>query len=287
MNRKRVLLLHRPNDHYRRLTGWWSYPVDQFYWQERVIAADDFRADLGVSAHGYDLAVLDDWTFGYFKNRTLPLAYVIVDSARSVEQFRRNVFQGAQADLLLVDSDDLGKFGGLGKPVQRFAYAVNERLFYPRPKDYDVAFLCWPTPERRIVQAHCAAICERHGWRFLTGTYDAAEDYARAIGSAKVVVHAAHVKAARSWRVFDVLASQGCLLSSPLPAVSGDGLVAGVHYHEYKSSGDLEIMLENLLHGSVWESAATNGHRHVMANHVWSVRARQLQTQLAEVFAWA
>jgi hypothetical protein len=282
---KRVLLIHRHNDNYRRLTGWWSYPVPEFIWDDRPVNPDNFTLNLAREAGRYDLAVLDDWTFGTVNHPTMPLAYVVVDSARSDAQFNRNLQQAQQADLVLIDSDDLAKFSG--RTVRRFAYAVNERLFRPHEKLYDVAFLCWPTPERRIIQAACQEICDRRGWSFLTGTYAQAEEYARAIGSAKIVVHMAHVKAARSWRVFDVMASQGCLLTSPLPIVSGDGITAGVHYHEYVNVDDLEPMIESLLAGNAWESAAHNGYEHVMTNHTWRKRAAQLHQTLAEVFKWA
>jgi hypothetical protein len=285
MRQLRVLLIHRHNDNYRRLTGWWSYPVPEFLWDERSVDQIGFNLDLGGGEAGhYDLAVLDDWTFGSVNHPTMPLAYVVVDSARSDVQLHRNLKQAEQADLVLVDSDELSKFSR--RKARRFAYAVNETLFYPRPKEYDVAFLCWPTPERRVIQMVCQEICDRRGWKFLTGTYEKAEDYARAIGSAKIVVHKAHVEQARSWRVFDVMASRGCLLTSHLPSVSDDGIVAGVHYHEYKSVYDLEPIIDNLLDGNTWESAARNGYGHIIAYHTWRARAMQFRQILAEAFKW-
>ena len=140
MKSHRVLLLHRHNHQYRHLTGWWSYAVPEFSWDERSIDAEGFRVNLAGIEREYDLAVLDDWTFGIFDNRKLPLAYVIVDSARSDKQFKRNAEQAVYSDLILVDSDELAKFRSLNRPVRRFAHAVNEQLFYPRPKEYDVAF---------------------------------------------------------------------------------------------------------------------------------------------------
>ncbi len=284
MRSKRVLLIHRHNDNYRRLTGWWSYPVPEFTWEERCVNPDNFTLDLSREAGRYDLAVLDDFAFGTVNHPTIPLAYVVVDSARSDARLKRNLAQAQQADLVLVDSDDLAKFSG--HKTRRFAYAVNEQLFRPHEKLYDVAFICWPTPERREVQAACQELCDRRGWSCLTGTWTQAEDYARAIGSATIVVHSSHIKAARSWRVFDVMASRGCLLSSPLPIVSGDGITSGVHYHEYQSTSDLEPMIENLLAGNTWESAAHNGYEHVLSNHTWQRRATQLQQILTEAFKW-
>lgn len=278
----RVLLIHRDSDVYRHLTGWWSYPVDEFTWTTLKVKPSNFVIDL-AQLDKPDLIVLDDWIFGEIKNKPAPLAYVTVDSARSKAQHQRNMEQAKQADLILVDSDRLEAFADTGKPVKRFAYAVNERLFFPHEKVYDVAFLCWPTDERRIVQRACGEICRKHGWVYFTGTYDW-NDYARFLASAKVVVHIPHVKDARSWRVFDVMASRGALLTMPLPDVSGDGLISGTHYREYYNTESLERELETLLTYGSWEDVAEAGYKHVIKNHTWKVRAAQLRETLTEVF---
>lgn len=213
------------------------------------------------------------------------MAYVTVDSPRSQAQLDRNRAQAKDASLILVDSDKLESFDGLGKQARRFAHAVNDHLFIPREKVYDVAFLCWPTDDRRMVQRWCADICRQHGWTFVTGTYDW-DHYARFLSSAKVVVHRAHVVNGRSWRVFDVMASRGCLLSSPLPEVSGDGLVSGEHYREYTSRETLEWQLIDLISNRGWESIADEGYRHVMAHHTWRKRAAELRQTVDEVFKW-
>ena len=275
----RVLLIHRDNDNYRNLTGWWSYPVPEFTWQAARVPAINFSVK--VDPQLFDLIVLDDWIFGNVEANHVPLAYVVVDSARSDEQLARNLRQAKHANLILVDSDDLAKFN-IGRPARRFAYAVNERLYHPCPKTHDVAFLCWPTQPRREVQERAAQICARHGWSFLTGTYANFQDYAAAIGSARVVIHKAHVERARSWRVFDVMASRGCLLSSPLPTVDGDGIEKGVHYAEYANPDALEGKLERLLTGNAWAEMAETGYQHVVAHHTWAIRAKDLRELLAK-----
>lgn len=285
MNPIRVLLVHRDSDVYRHLTGWWSYPVDEFQWTALKVTRNNFIVDMQTIEPQPDLVVLDDWIWGEFKNLKTPLAYVIVDSARSAAQFERNRIQARFADLILSDSDDLWRFKAWGKPARRFAYAVNEQLFMPRDKVYDVAFLCWPTDDRRIVQEWCDDICKRHNWRFLTGKYEW-QLYAQALSSAKVIVHRSYVKAARSWRVFDVMACRGCLLSSPLPDVSGDGLIAGEHYRTYNNAASLESELIYLLNDGRWEQIGAAGYRHVMENHTWRIRAAQLRETLREVFQW-
>jgi len=274
-----VTLIHRESDRYRQLTGWWSYPVSEFTWNVVKVQPDRFSVKPDVSKT--DLLVMDDWIFGDVDKQGKPLAYVTVDSARSDAQLIRNLNQSKQADLLLIDSDSLNRFDPSGKPVRRFAYAVNEKLFYPRPKEYDVAFLCWPTDERRIVQARCEQICQRHGWSFLTGTYEP-QTYAKMIGSAQVVVHSAHVKQARSWRVFDVMASRGCLLTNPIPLIDGDGIIPGVHYQEYRTIDELELQIKYLLDGA-WSEIAQAGYNRVMAAHTWRTRASELRKMVGEV----
>lgn len=278
----KVLLIHRESDVYRHLTGWWSYPVDEFEWQALKVKPEHFIVDMRYAPHA-DLVVLDDWIFGTINHLRAPLAYVVVDSPRSKTQLERNRKQAIDANLILVDSDNLSAFDGLGKPVRRFAHAVNDRLFTPREKLYDVAFLCWPTDDRRMVQRWCNDICKRHGWSLATGTYDW-NHYAQFISSSKVVVHRPHVANGRSWRVFDVMAARGCLLSSPLPEVSGDGLVSGTHYREYTSQEILEQQLIELVKYGAWEDVAEHGYQHVMANHTWRIRAGQLRAMLTEVF---
>lgn len=283
-----VLLVHRDSDVYRHLTGWWSYPVDEFTWQALKVQRDNFVVDMQDITPQPNLVVLDDWIWGQFKNLHIPLAYVIVDSARSLAQFERNKAQARGADLMLIDSDELDKFRPIGIPARRFAYAVNEQLFYPRDKIFDVAFLCWLTDERRVVQNACYDICARHQWSFITndhGAYDWPE-YARLLSSAKVVVHMPHVKNARSWRVFDVMAARGALLSLPIPAVSGDDIVAGTHYREYHNTQSLERELTSLLTDRRWEAIAEAGYQHVMAHHTWRTRSAQLRETIREVFGW-
>lgn len=280
-----VLLVHRDSDIYRRLTGWWSYPVDEFTWKTLAVKRDGFLVDMNYAPKGIDLVVLDDWIFGRFNNLKTPLAYCVVDSNRSDAQLRRNFDQARQADLVLLDQDKLERFSGLDKPIRRFAYAVNEQLYYPREKVYDVAFLCVPTPERRPIAALCEEICKRHNWCFVTGVYEW-DQYARFICSAKVVVNKPHFKAARSWRVFDTLASRGCLLTEPLQPVSGDGFIPGLHYCEYTDAESLERELTHLLADDHWKQYAEAGYEHVMQHHTWRTRATELRATLHEVFGW-
>jgi hypothetical protein len=280
----RVLLIHRDNDHYRTLSGWWSSPIPEFTWQTRAVKPDNFTLDLRGAERDFDLVVMDDWIFGEVRNRSLPMAYVIVDSARSQAQFARNVRQAKYADLLLVDSDELRQFKTIPyKPVRRFAHAVRTDLFYPQEKKYDVGFLCWPTPERREVADHLAQFCRAKGYSFITGTWADTGGYAEAIRSACIVVHKAHVEAARSWRVFDVLASGGCLLSSPLPTVSGDGIANGEHYHTYRDLQELEQQAESLLTSGAWMETAKRGYDHVLTHHTWPIRATQLRQMADEL----
>jgi len=275
-----VLLIHRDSDNYRKLTGWWSYPVPEFAWTTLKVQPNGFVAHPNIQ--DVDLIVLDDWVWGKVFKGGRPLAYVTVDSARSDEQLSRNLQQARQADLVLVDSDMLNKFRANGQPVRRFAYAVNENLYHPHHKNYDVAFLCWPTPERRAVRDRVEDICNRRGWSFLGATYQNPLAYADALGLARVVVHKSHVEQARSWRVFDVMATNSCLLTNPIPLIDGDGIRPNEHYAEYYDAGDLEYKLECLLTNDTWKQMSETGYQHVLAHHTWKTRAQELRQMLSE-----
>lgn len=138
------------------------------------------------------------------------------------------------------------------------------------------------------MEAQLSEICKRHGWAYLTGTWPNPLEYAEQIGRARVVVHSAHVKEARSWRVFDVMATRGCLLTNPIPLIDGDGITPGVHYWEYDERRGLEHQLTNLLDGG-WdstaqaESVAQAGYDHVIQHHTWATRATQLRQMVGEV----
>jgi len=272
----RVKLVHRESDNYRRLCGWWSYAVPEFTWEAVKVPASFDRVRVG----GCDLVVVDDWIFGQVQHDKTPMAYVTVDSARSSVQLERNLGMAKQANIVLVDSDALHKFLPSGKPVRRFAYAVNEHLYRPVEHTYDVAFLCWPTPERRLIEQQVREICYRRGWTYLTGTWTDPLEYAAKVGKAKVVVHWQHVREARSWRVFDVMACKGALLTNPIPLIDGDGIEPGTHYWEY-GEDNLEHRLVDLV-GGEWKQVAQAGYDHVIAHHTWKTRAAQLRKLLAE-----
>ena len=273
-----VVLIHRDNDAYRYLCGWWSYPVPEFTWNVLKVQPSGFVATPNIQ--GVDLIMLEDWIFGKIYKGGRPMVYWIIDSARSDEQLAKNVQQARQADLVLIDSDRTEKFYQLTQPVRRMAYAVNEQVYHPHAKHYDVAFLCWPTPERRKMHDMVHEICERRGWSLLSGTYDN-RSYADALGLSRVVVHKSHVEQARSWRVFDVMATKSCLLTNPIPLIDGDGIRPNEHYAEYYDAEDLEYKLEALVSGG-WEPMAETGYQHVMAHHTWATRAKELRQMIFE-----
>ena len=279
-----VLIIHRKDDNYRKLSGWWSYPVPEFTWETLSVSAEGFKVDLKDKEHSFDLIVMEDWIWGEVLNKRLPLAYVIVDSARSMGQWQKNAEQARYADLILVDSDDLARFIlPAGRPVRRFAHAVNDQLFVPPVhKSVDVAFLCWPTPERRIVQQDLEAFCALRRYSFLTGTFPSLE-YATRLSAARIVVHQPHVKHARSWRVFDVMSSGGCLVSPLIPFVSGDGIEAFRHYVAYPD-GNLSKLHDAIdaFMSERWETISEDGYNLVMDRHTWNVRARELRQTLSE-----
>jgi len=97
-----------------------------------------------------------------------------------------------------------------------------------------------------------------------------------------VVVHKSHVEQARSWRVFDVMATNSCLLTNPIPLIDGDGIRPNEHYAEYYDAGDLEYKLECLLTNDTWKQMSETGYQHVLAHHTWKTRAQELRQMLSE-----
>lgn len=283
LSQLRVLLVHRNSDNYRQLSGWWSHPVPEFTWDVCRVPPVDFTLSLLGYKSKYDLVVVDDWIFGHVIYKELPIAYVVVDSARSDLQLQRNKMQARsmEADIILLDSDSSSKFKDLGTPVMRFAHCVNRDMFKPIEKTHDVAFLCWSTPPRVIVREHLRAFCLKQGYTFLNGTYNNPVDYAQALCSARIVVHMAHVQEGRSWRLFDVMAARGCLLSDHKVSVSGDGLVANEHYVAWHSVEELEGKVDALMHLPTWrEGIVQAGYEIVQECHTWGVRAKQLRLEL-------
>lgn len=276
-----------------RNMGMFSYPVpNEFSWQYATFS-NGFLSDRGtIRDQGFDLVFHEDggnWGKWEGSERRCPVVYHAIDSTLSDQHLKERRRQAAQSDLVLVEHDDPARFAGIGRPVSRLPYAVNDSLFFPRPKTLDVVCVQGRTKKRieleRVVSEYCAA----RDLRCLVGPLGL-PDYAEALGQAKVVVCASRVPSNRPHRVFDALASGAHLLSTPLPlSAAWDGLATGIHYSSWHDQGTLECALDaafDPLLSLVAQRRRTSGLGVVTRRHTWAVRARELRTLLAEQFPW-
>ena len=272
----RVVLVHRnsPRCMDKRMVGWWSYPVPEFEWTH-IPVGKGFRLDLAKM--DCDLVVYEDAKlYGSFTNQgAVPVAYHIVDSTLSEEHYRSRCKEARWANLILVDYDYLSRFKGLGVPVRRFNYCVNDKLFYDRKrKDFDVGSFLGKAPRRDKIIRALHKICERRGFSFACGRYNY-QEYAEMISRSRVVINTNRVPILRTHRVFDVMASGSCLLGEPMHDVSGEGCKAGTNYEIF--DGDLEDKLVDLLSAERWKPIAMAAHDLVRQRHTWEIRSRELK----------
>ncbi len=286
----RVALVYRNDERgdAGRMVGWWSYPVKEFDWVH-VPVENGFRLDLPrLQRDGLDLVVWEDHkAFGEMVNReALPVAYVVVDSTLSEDHYRARLAMARQADLVLVDHDDLSRFAGLGKPVRRLGYCVNDRLFrdYGLPKDVDICYHVRPTPERVELHEWLEAFCRKSGYVYAAGKR-IGEDYAKAFNRAKVSVHLTRGPRVRAHRTFDVMACRSALVTSPLPVVCGEeDILDGVHYHSFHDTDELACVLSELLSSGLWREIAECAYEQVHGQHTWCLTAKRLRWIFSEVF---
>lgn len=286
----RVALIHRdsPRSTDKRMVGIWSYPVPEFTWDHYPVAKG-FQLDRANYAGEYDLIFYEDGKLHgrFVGGADIPIAYYVVDSTLTQDHYEQRRQQAAQADLVLVDHDELQRFRWRDGPtVRRLSHCVNDRWFrdYGLEKTVDVSFHCRlvGSPRRAELEAWLADFCAREGYSYAYGTrYD--EDYARAFNRSKVTVNLARTATNRPHRVFDALACRVCLVSSVLPAVEPIAIVPGVHYEEYRyrDREGLAALLHGLLAGT-WGYFAVQGYEHVRKHHTWAARARQLRVMLRE-----
>ncbi len=286
----RVALVVKPSPSTReregRNMGWWSYTVPEFTWDHFVY--EGFQADANGMV-GYDLIFQEDGGPLGFANRKPPLVYLAVDSTLSDAHYQTRLERARQADLILVDHDRLERFAGIGKPIRRWAYCVNDQLFRPLEKSLDVVFHCSAGArsgqpggvERARLRSRLHDVCQQAGWSYRSGAVGIGL-YAEDMGRGRVVVNWPRTMLNRPHRVFDAMASGACLLTGEIPIVDGDDVVENVHYAVFRSNKELDDWLSRLLQDETWRQFARNGHDLVMRKHTWAVRARELRQILSE-----
>jgi len=283
----KVALVHRSGaSTEERTIGYWSYPVPEFTWTH-IPVEKGFKLDKKVLSKDYDLIYYEDGKlFGnFYGTGVIPICYSVIDSILSEEHYQLRREQARQTNLILVDQDRLERFTDLGVPVKRFGYCVNDHLFkdYGQPRSVDVGCYMNFDADRRILHEWLQGFCSSKGYSYEASSKLRGGDYARAFNRTKVVVTQNRNPCTRSHRTFDVMASRTCLLTSPLPEISGESRVMGIHYRDFHSSSDLGKILDTLLLGS-WEDYATSGYELVRVHYTWAIRAKELRQILSEVF---
>jgi glycosyltransferase involved in cell wall biosynthesis len=268
----------------KRQVGWWSYETPEF-------EVTHFPIDKGATLDrhdfaDYDLIVWEDgksvlnWT-----GDGPPLAYHVVDSTLSASAYEHRLEMGKQADLILVDWDRLERFASLKKPVARFNYCVNDRVFkdHDEPRTTDIAFHmdCKRDNARTEVREWARRFCWRYGYSLSAGVIGG-DAYAHCFNQAKVALNLERTPNTRAHRVFDAMACRTSVVTTPEPEVSGEERRAGEHYVEWRDYDDLARKLTVLLKSGAWEPIADAGYELVHRAHTWAVRAAQLRQTLAE-----
>jgi glycosyltransferase involved in cell wall biosynthesis len=283
----RVALVHRDSDRCtdKRMVGIWSYDVPEFSTAHFAVKRG-FVLDRADFAGDFDLIFYEDGKLhGRFVGPTaIPVVYYVVDSTLSGEHYEKRREQAAQADLVVVDHDELGRFRWPGgPPVRRLSHCVNDRLFrdYGEERTVDVSFHCRTkgSTERAKLAEWLAVLCGRSGYRYRTGTlYD--EDYPRGFNRSRLTVNLTRTPGNRPHRIFDAMACRTCVVTNRLRDVSDEVRRAGMDYVEYADRDGLAAAIAELLHNDAWRDVAERGYQLVQEHHTWAVRARELRRLL-------
>lgn len=286
----KVALVHRnsPRTAEARMVGWWSYAVPEFDVTHYPVPKG-FCLDRAELAKQHDVVVWEDGkSTGSFVGRGgLPVFYHVTDSTLSTGHYQHRLNQARFVDAVLVDWDRLARFRKLGLPVARFSYCVNDHLMqdYGMGKDIDVGSYQGGTTERRELEAWLRDFCHANGYTFQSGVYPG-QDYPLMMTRTKVIINLNRNPQTRGHRVFDAMACRSCVLTSPLPNVSGEARRKDCDYLEFDPAGRdrLGELLSWLLDSGSWETFAGNGYMLVREHHTWAIRAAELRGIMGEVF---
>lgn len=276
----RVALVHRdhPRHAERRMVGMWAYDVPQLDVTHIAIPkiAELDRSDFDEFDVVFweDARTLVTWT----GESTTPLVYYVGDSTLTHGHFEHRYMQSRQADLIMVDWDGLDRFAHDNVPVLRLPYCVNDRMFIPRKKTVDVGFYASTTGERSELHDWLKSFCEQRGYSFSGGRREANE-YVEAIASTRANVNLNRNPETRAHRCYDVMCCASALVTSPMPPVSGEEWIAGLHYWDWRTLGQLETLLDWLIGEGHWEATAARAKWHA-EQHTWAKRAEQLHALL-------
>jgi glycosyltransferase involved in cell wall biosynthesis len=264
----------------QRNMGYWSYPVPEFEWRHFITGKKAYATDMN---HYGDVIFQEDAGPYILKNVRKPVVYLAIDSTLSEDHLESRLKRAKNADLILVDHDDIERFKHLGIPVRQWNYCVNDHLFRDQglSRDIDVSFYCGSNVERGQIRNMLRPFCRGNDISFATGTLHPVQ-YAQAMAQSKIVLNWPRSPDNRAHRVFDAMACGACLVTGPVPNVSGDYLDRHNNYVPVNYIEDIPIVLQHLLKTGDWQHIAQNGKRLVDKYHRWSVRAKQLKQILAE-----
>lgn len=266
-----------------RNMGYWSYPVPDFEWKHFMFGG---RRAYANEMNDYDFIFQEDSGPRYLKGCNRPIVYLAIDSTLSDDHLKSRLERAQQADLILVDMDDLSRFQHLGAPVRRLNYCVNDRVFkdYGEEKTIDVSFHCagnGTDSERYKVRQMLGTYCKKRGLKYTSGILPLPE-YARAMAKSKIVVNWPRTPANRPHRVFDAMACGACLVSGPLPEVDGDERVPNRDYVEVEKVREIPDVIDYLLSSGDWREFGQWGQRLIKKYHTWSNRSKQLRNILQD-----
>lgn len=311
----RVLLAHK-DDWYRyepRIDGFFQYPVPEFEISHLTLSKG-FKVDL--QAHrGFDFVFWDDGKYKeYAEFRPAPprgtyfvplvAAYVLYPTLTPQHRRKRLDLVNKNADIVLIDHDNVKWWKMHTRvPCHRMAYCVDEHRYKPgKVRDIDVGFYCvygW-NKERPAMDRWLEDFCRRRGYVYhTTNGKSVGEDYADLLARTKVVIHMNRTPETRAPRIFDVSAAGACILSNPIPEVSGEfwpsyPSFSWPYSEAYKPFAVSEIpeyndrvcitvadWLDQLIRDDAWSFYAKNMRQYVLANHTWGKRAPYLYDMLA------
>jgi hypothetical protein len=267
--------------------GFWAYDVPEFK-VTHYGTAKEFTWHRSKFAGAHDIIIREDYKcYGEIVgDADIPLCYYAVDSPASEDHYQRRCRVANGSDLILVEQDRLERFAHLGAEVRRFGYCVNDRFFrdYGLPKTTDVGMYYMPTPGREKLNEWLTGFCGKRGYVYRKGKRIPGDSYPRAFNKSKISVNLSFNENCRPHRVFDAMACRSCLVTNPLPDVSGEAREVGFHYLEFEDHDHLGRVIDDLLTTGLWKEISDAAYDLVMERHTWKTRAGELRETLYEVF---
>ena len=314
----RVALVHRGQAYrYTRIDGQFAYPVPEFAWEHVEVHKSVQNLDINAWVGKYDLVWLDPGKYSFLnilspkaeKHKVKSIYWSLYPTLTQGHLKKERARAQYNANLALVDHDNLKNWEGLGIPARRLAYSVNERHYYDRglERDIDVNFACYReySHERPALDAWLREYCGRRGWTYASGSGYAGDEYAVLMARSKIVVHILRTPQTRPPRMFDTAACGTAMLSNPMPVVSGEHFEPHQMYSVFNMPfsvacanerhppqatmddtvcAEIVTRLDELLANNNWREIAENAKSYVLSCHIWQHRATELRQIVHEEF---